>query len=596
MSFAVRSLRVGYRTPRGTVHAVRGVDLQVGAGERLALVGESGSGKTTVVAAALGLLPTAATATGTIAIGDDERDAADRRGLGRARGRVVSAVPQGAMAGLHPTTRVVDQVAEMVRLHADLRRGAATARAAELLHDVGLDGRATSAFPHELSGGMRQRVALAAALAGRPSVLVADEPTVGLDAVTAARFLELLGATQAEHGFALVLVSHDMRVVDAVCERIAVMYAGRVVEEARTDELRLDPAHPYTAGLLRAAPSLNGGGWSVVPGVAPDLHEPPDSCSFAPRCPHRHPACASAPTLRSLGTRAVACHLVDDTGPTPETTFPVVERRPGTPDGPVVARLRGVTVRYRSRSRLSTSTTTALEDADLEVRGGEIVGLVGASGAGKSTLTRVLLGLVQPDAGDIEVDGVTLGALPRRELRALRRRVALVHQDPYSSLHPAMPVVELVAEPLAMTGVGRPERRRRAAEALALVGLAPDDHLLDRHASGLSGGQRQRVALARAMVTRPSLVLLDEPMSMLDASVRAGIAGALLDARDELGLGAILVTHDLGEAAGTCDRLVVMANGRLVEDGPTAQVLAAPSAPETKELLALADDPLRRTA
>ena len=597
----IRSLEVDYRTDAGVVRAVRDVDLDVAPGERVGLVGESGSGKSTVVTAALGLLPSHAERRGLIEVAGTAIEPGDRKTWVSVRGSTIAAVPQGAMAGLHPAYRVDAQVAEVLTVHTDSSKSAATDVAHELLERVGLTGRAAHAFPHELSGGMRQRVALAAALACSPQLLIADEPTVGLDAVTAAAFLRLLLDRQAEDGFGLLLVSHDLRTVQAACDRLAVAYAGRIVESGPTADVVHDARHPYSIGLLAAAPSLDGGGWAAIPGRAPDPTVPIAGCAFAARCPHSDETCANeAPVLVELGARSVACHLVtgpsDDDGDSAdgsalETSFPTVHRDRVETVGDVVVEATQITKTYSSRRWFTTTETAALESADLVVRSGEIVGLVGPSGSGKSTLARCLFGLVRPEEGRIEVAGSDLLSANRRDLRRLRRRLALVHQDPYASLHPTMPIVALVGEPLAIDRVPRSDRRSRVARALALVGLDPTDELLGRRAGQLSGGQRQRVALARALVVDPLLVVLDEPMSMLDASVRAGIAQSLLDARDASGLAALVITHDLAEAAGTCDRLVVLEQGRIVEEGPTERVVPDPQHPATEALLALATDP-----
>lgn len=596
----IRSLEVDYRTDAGTVRAVRDVDLDVASGELVGLVGESGSGKSTVVTAALGLLPSHAERRGLIEVAGAEIAPGDRRSWNAVRGATIAAVPQGAMSGLHPAYRVDAQVAEVLSVHTGASKRAAVDVAHGLLDRVGLDARAAHAFPHELSGGMRQRVALAAALACSPQLLIADEPTVGLDAVTAASFLRLLLDRQAEDGFGLLLVSHDLRTVQAACDRLAVAYAGRIVESGPTADVVDDARHPYSIGLLAAAPSLDGGGWAAIPGRAPDPTVPIRGCAFAPRCPHTDEECATdAPVLVELGARSVACHLVTSDGdgaPMLDTAFPTVHRDRIESVGEVVVEASGITKTYRSRRGFRTAETVALHSVDLVVRAGEIVGLVGSSGSGKSTLARCIFGLVRPEAGRIDVAGDDLLGATRRDLRRMRRRLALVHQDPYASLHPTMPIVDLVGEPLAIDGVPRSARRERVERALALVALDPTDELLSRRSGQLSGGQRQRVALARAFVVDPLLVVLDEPMSMLDASVRAGIAQSLLDARETSGLAALVITHDLAEAAGTCDRLVVLDHGRVVEEGPTERVVSDPQHPATEALLALAADPTARPA
>jgi oligopeptide/dipeptide ABC transporter ATP-binding protein len=607
----VQDLRVGYETPGGLLQAVRGIDLVVAAGERVGLVGESGCGKSSVVSAVLGLLPGNARVQGRIRVGEQTIDATDRPTLATLRGSRIAAVPQGAMAGLHPAHRAADQVAEVVRLHTDASSEAALARANELLGGVGLDERARRAFPHELSGGMRQRVAFAASLAASPELVIADEPTIGLDAVTADRFLKLLLRRQADDGFGLLLVSHDLRSVATACDRLIVTYAGEAVESGTTAALLHEALHPYTAGLLAAAPSLDGRGWSAIPGSAPDLVDPPKGCGFADRCPHRQDACGAVPVTVEIGGRHVRCHLHEqsDVNAPPigiETSFPTVTRRRSTnidhgggrggDDRRLIVSMRGVTKTYRSRRWFQLTETPAVREVDLDLWAGEIVGLVGSSGSGKSTLARTLFGLVEPDAGSIRIEGEEIVGARRSSLRRIRHRLALVHQDPFASLHPGMRIRSIVEEPLVIADVPPSGRVAQVRRALELAGLDPTDDLLRRHPDQLSGGQRQRVALARGLVVEPAVLVLDEPMSMLDASIRAGIAGALLDARDELESAIVLITHDLAEAAGTCDRIVVLDHGRIGEEGPTDDLIADPRHQATAALLALASDPLTDTS
>jgi oligopeptide/dipeptide ABC transporter ATP-binding protein len=607
----IQDLHVAYETPGGLLQAVRGIDLEVAAGERIGLVGESGCGKSSVVSAVLGLLPGNARVRGRIRLGETTIDATDRSTLATLRGSRIAAVPQGAMAGLHPAHRAADQVAEVVRIHTNASQRAALARADDLLDGVGLNERARRAFPHELSGGMRQRVAFAASLAASPELVIADEPTVGLDAVTADRFLRLLLRRQADDGFGLLLVSHDLRSVAAACDRLIVTYAGEAVESGATATLLDQPLHPYSAGLLAAAPSLDGRGWSAIPGAAPDLVEPPTGCGFADRCPHRQEACSTSPVTIEIARRQVRCHLHDQAGAANRTTdihtsFPTVTRQRtagadhsgnrGDGDRRTVVSMSRVTKTYRSRRWLRSIETPALCEVDLDLRSGEIVGLVGPSGSGKSTLARTLFGLVEPDAGSIRIEGKELVGARRSSLRRIRQRLALVHQDPFASLHPGMRIRSIVEEPLAIADVPPSGRLARVRRALELAGLDPTDDLLRRHPDQLSGGQRQRVALARGIVVEPAVLVLDEPMSMLDASIRAGIAGALLDARDELESAIVLITHDLAEAAGTCDRIVVLDHGHIVETGPTDELIANPQHEATAALLALAADPLADTS
>ncbi|MFI6498995.1 ABC transporter ATP-binding protein [Nonomuraea typhae] len=558
--------------------AVDRVSLDVGDGEVVALVGESGCGKTSLAKALLGLLPAGAEVTGSALLGDD--DLARRTDWTGVRGREVAIVPQGAMSGLSPVHKVGGQLTEMLTLHGG------RARPGELLERVGLGAEHLTCYPHELSGGQRQRVAIALALAGEPALLVADEPTTGLDAIIQRQVLTLLTSL----GIGMLIVSHDLAALAPHADRVAVMYAGRLAEvRAKGAPAR----HPYTLGLLTATPATDRAiPWGSVPGAAPALGRAAGGCRFAPRCPLVRDVCRTEdpPLVDDL-----ACHHPG------APVYPVVPRTAPS-SGTAVAALTGVRHVYRRRG------VEALKGVDLTVRAGEIVGLVGESGSGKSTLARIVLGLIRPTAGRVEVAGEELTGRRGRALRRVQRRVGFVHQDPYDSLHPGMRVGALVAEPLVLSrerperlgrerlerlGRERPERPGRAGgdrEALVLAaleaaGLPCDRDFLRRFPGQLSGGQRQRVSIARALVNEPVLLIADEATSMLDVSTRAGIASTLRALATERGLAVVFVTHDLGEAVQSCDTIVVLRSGEIVERGPAADLAAAPTHPYTRELL-----------
>ncbi|MFI6690639.1 ABC transporter ATP-binding protein [Streptomyces sp. NPDC050433] len=586
----IENLSIGYRPGLPAVH---GVDLDVAADEVLGLVGESGSGKTTLGRVLLGLLPEDAWATGSARfdglelVGRAERDWSDLRG------RRVGVVPQGAMSGLGPVNRVQTQLVEAIRLHTRASRQAAQARAAELLALVRLDTSMLRAYPHQLSGGQRQRVAVALALAGEPDLVVADEPTTGLDLITQEHVLELLGEVRDRENVAMLIISHDLPGILAVADRVAVMYAGRVVELRDGEKLGKHCVHPYTKGLLAASASVVPGTvWSAIPGQARPPGAGQSGCGFAERCPVAEPRCReSEPELVRLGEADVACHRAGDTtavefpavpgaGAIPaETGAGAVPPEPDT--GPVVV-ANSLRQSFPGRRR----TVHALRGVDLEISRGEILGLVGESGSGKTTLGRILLGLQQPSAGKVWLDGIQLTGLSGRALREQQRRTGFVHQDPYGSLHPAMTVQALVAEPLALAKVAGVERLPKIREALSAAGLPKDEEFLGRLPSSLSGGQRQRVAIARALVTDPVLLVADEATSMLDVSTRAGIATTLRGLAGQRGLAVLFVTHDLGEAMHACDRVLVLRAGELVEAGPPHQLAAAPAHAYTAELVA----------
>ena len=567
MTLSVRDVTVRY----GGRLAVDHVDLEIADGEVVAVVGESGCGKTSLARALVGLLPENAEVSGGGVLRSakhpdlDMGALKDWRGI---RGRRIGIVPQGAMSGLSPVHKVEAQLREMLLLHGG------TAEPADLLERVGLSARELGSFPHQLSGGQRQRVAIALTLAGDPDLVIADEPTTGLDAVVQGKVLALISSL----GISTLIVSHDMTGLLPYADRIAVMYAGRLVEVVPVSSLHHGQHHPYTTGLLAATPSTDRTvTWASIPGAAPALDALPEGCRFSPRCPIATDICREeTPVLRPVGDSEVACHRAEASS---DASYPAVPRAEGACGEPVLS-MAGIRHTYRSRSR----TTTALDGVDVSVGRGEILGLVGESGSGKSTLARIALGLIRPTEGTVHLgpDEVT-GARGRR-LRALQQRIGFVHQDPYDSLHPAMTVAQLVAEPLVITRVPRSQRHERVVTALASAGLS--EEVLGRTPGQLSGGQRQRVSIARALVNDPELLVADEASSMLDVSTRGGIATTLRRVATDRGLAVIFVTHDMGEAIQSCDRIVVLRHGRVVDAGACTQISHSPEHEYTAQLLA----------
>lgn len=573
----IANLSIGYRPG---VPVVRAVDLTVAPGEALALVGESGSGKSTIAKVLLGLLPPGGWANGSARFEGTElvgRAEPDWQGL---RGRRIGIVPQGAMSGLNPVHRIESQLIEAVLLHTTATRTAAAARARELLRLVHLDDSVSRAYPHQLSGGMRQRVAIALALAGDPALVIADEPTTGLDLLTQERILGLLAEVLSQQDVGMLIISHDLPGLLGLADRVAVMYAGRVVELRPSRGLSTTSRHPYTKGLLAASASiLPDAVWSAIPGSAPAPTGDDIGCRFAPRCPLAAAEChAHEPPLLAIDGGQAACHRATDSG---EPRYPSVPAGSTSGGGEPVVRVSGLDVSFRVRRR----ATHALRGVELEIFRGEILGLVGESGSGKTTLGRVLLGLLPPSAGQVHIDGVEITGLRGRSLRAAQRRIGFVHQDPYGSLHPAMTVTALVAEPLALAGYPHAARPPKIRNALSAAGLPTDAEFLNRLPARLSGGQRQRVAIARALVTDPTLLIADEATSMLDVSTRAGIASTLRHQAQQRGLAVLFITHDLGEAMHACDRVVVLREGQRVEAGLPTQLVDQPAHPYTAQLV-----------
>lgn len=580
----VEDLAVTYHTVGGPLPAVRGVGMSLAAGETLGLVGESGCGKTSVVRALLGLLPRSARVTGSIRIGGEEVVGADEVTLRRLRGGRVALVPQGAMSSLNPIMTVGAQVAESVRAHRDTTRAEAEQVAGDLLGQVGLAARWASAYAHQLSGGMRQRAVIAMALAGDPDVIVADEPTTGLDVLVQARILDLFQELTAERGLGLLLVSHDLRVVLSRADRINVLYAGRTVESTSVYSLRTAARHPYSRGLLGAVPRIGRPGWGSILGTAADPASLAPGCAFAPRCPNVIDICHRVdPPLSPHGDVRVACHA-PVRGPAAADTG-IMEPVGAADERDNLVVFAAVTKTFTSRAGLfRTQATPVLNGVDLHIGRAEIVGLAGVSGSGKTTLARMLVGLVDPTSGTVHVAGEQVGRLPRRALRRHRRQVALIEQDPYDALHPGMRVAELVAEPLRIAGF-RGDLAEPVVAALASVGLPVSLAFRRTRPGQLSGGQQQRVALARALVTDPVLLIADEPTSMLDVSTRASIAATLIRLRDDRGLAVLLITHDLAEASKVCDRICVLNDGQIIEAGPAHDIVLSPQHAHTRNLL-----------
>ncbi|MEU6998202.1 ABC transporter ATP-binding protein [Nonomuraea sp. NPDC046570] len=558
----------------GTRTIVDGVDLSVAEGETVGLVGESGSGKSLTARAVVGLLPKGLRAEGSIRLGGAELVGARERVLRTVRGRRMALLMQDPFAMLNPLRTAGAHIAESLRGRAG--RDEVVRRLAEVgIEDPSVAGR----YPFQLSGGMRQRVAMAAALAGDPELIIADEPTTALDATTQHEILALLGRIQEARGMGVLLITHDLRVAFATCDRVAVMYAGRVVEQGPGRELAETPAHPYTIGLLAALPSVEHTLERLVgiPGNVPGADTVAEECAFAARCDHATPSCTTArPPLRLIGPgRLTAC--VHDTTPAPPSAASSSRppRATSEPSAPLL-RIDDLGKRYGKH--------TALGGVSLQVAAGETVGLVGESGSGKTTLARSVLGLVTPDSGRIELGGLDITARARmdpRERAKVHRLVQCVFQDPSTSLNPAMTVGATLAEAIARADPGD---RTPVGELLELVGLPAG--YATRRPKALSGGQRQRVAIARALAVRPALLICDEPVASLDVSVQAHVLELLRRIGRDLGTGMLFITHDLAVVRQIADRTVVLFKGEIVEHGDTAAVLDAPAHDYTRRLVA----------
>lgn len=538
---------------RSMLKAVSDVSFSLNKGDALGIAGESGSGKSTLAMASLRLLPKTAKVEGTIRINGTDVNELSWGKLRALRWTEESIVFQGAMSSLNPVQKVREQIDEALRIHAKQKpqyssEKARSKRIGELLTDVDLPAAKADAYPHQLSGGQRQRVMIAMALACEPEIIIADEPTTALDVIVQAQILNLLKRLVAQHGLTLVVITHDLSVLADTCERIMVMKSGEIVETGKSVEVMSHPKHPYTQKLASAFPTI--GDW------ASRLRLPDYAAPDAP-----------GPQGR---TNAAA---------TPDgTPLAELESESGAKDAPIF-QMQRVHVDFGSKS----SVVHAVDDVTMDVYPHEIIALVGQSGSGKSTMARTLLGLQKPTSGEVKYEGAIF---PRhKELKEFREHVQFVLQDPSGSLNPKQTVYELVAEGPRIFHMD--DEENIVYTALEEAGLTPASDFVDVLPQELSGGQRQRVVIAGALALHPKYLIADEPVASLDASARAGILSLFLRFKHEMGMGSFIITHDLGLAWNIADRVAVMYQGKIVEDGPAEQVLLHPHHPYTKKLLSV---------
>jgi peptide/nickel transport system ATP-binding protein len=598
----VRDLRTYIYTRRGVVKAVDGASFSIRRGETLGIVGESGSGKSMTCLSILRLVPEPGgrIVGGEIVFDGEDLLARSPEQMRQLRGSRIAMILQDPMASLNPALTVGEQIAETLRLHRGLRGRALDARIRELLGQVRISDpdRRVHAYPHQMSGGIRQRVAGAIAISCRPSLLIADEPTTSLDVTIQAQYLRLLKDIQRETNLAMIFVTHDLGIVAKLCDRVAVMYAGRIVETGTTREIFNRPRHPYTIGLLSCLPTLTRGRepLTAIDGQPPDLAHVPAGCSFAPRCPLAEPRCTEArPPLEAVAPEhLVACVRASETGPagSRRVIFAApasAAARTETTPGDVVLEGRAVTKHFPvTRGAIlgrTVGTVKAVDGVDFVLRRGETLGLVGESGCGKTTTARLVLCLERPTGGGIFFRGRDVHALRGADLGEYRRAVQAVFQDPYSSLNPRLTIGTTVGEPLAQTRpeLSRAEVGERIAESLTRVGLRP--RIVSDYPHELSGGQRQRVALARALTTSPDCILLDEAVSALDVSIRAQVMNLLREIQDRLGVSYLFIAHDLAVVKYVSTRIGVMYLGKLVETAASDELYARPLHPYTQILL-----------
>jgi peptide/nickel transport system ATP-binding protein len=601
---SVKDLRVTFPSEAGPVHAVRGLSFDLAAGETMAIVGESGSGKSVTSMAIMGLHPATAKITGSVTLHGDELLNRNDESMSRLRGESLAMIFQDPLSALTPVYTIGDQIVEAIQAHHEVSRAAASQRAVELLDLVGIPNPQVRvrSFPHEFSGGMRQRAMIAMSIANDPDVIIADEPTTALDVTIQAQVLEVLKKAQQETGAAMIMITHDLGVVAGIADRVTVMYAGRPVEQGTVDEIYYRPRMPYTIGLLGAVPRLDATekkALATLEGNPPSVVNLPPGCPFEPRCPMSTAAClAEEPPLiptEHVGHVAACIHTgkiaagnlgYADIFPVAVPPHSSLERVPRE-ERQTVLQLEGMKRYYPLMKgaifRRRVGTVHAVDGIDLEIKEGETLGLVGESGCGKSSTLLEVLNLKPPTEGRVVVLGHESGQLNGAERKQMRRDLQVVFQDPMASLDPRMPVFDLIAEPMGVFDVPKPEIERRVNELLRLVGLEPGH--ANRYPQQFSGGQRQRIGIARALALEPKLIVLDEPVSALDVSIQAGVINLLDELKAKLSLSYLFVAHDLAVIRHIADRVAVMYLGKIVEIGQVDRVYDHPTHPYTQALL-----------
>ena len=619
----INDLSTHIQLSRSVVQAVGNISLSIEAGETLGLVGESGCGKSMTGLSIMGLLPPGGhIVNGSIRLGERELVGLPDAELRKLRGNEVAMIFQDPLTSLDPTKTIGYQVAEPVRLHRGVGKAEALERAAEVLSLVGLPRpkERLSDYPHQLSGGLRQRVMIAMALSCEPKLLIADEPTTALDVTIQAQILKLLDDLKSRLGMAMLLITHDMGVIAGHADRVNVMYAGRMVETAETDELFGSMHHPYTQALLASIPRLNQDARQRllnISGLPPDLSRPPGGCRFAARCAKAtdkcreeepaltgesadhlfacwHPVNGPIPTATGNGSKTAPAAASQEvrTGSataTPRPQPPLLTKPDRVAAGSVLVEVRNVVKEYPVTSgailKRMSGAVHAVSDVSFEVNAGETFGLVGESGCGKTTIGKLIVALEKPNSGSVLLAGRNVSALSGSDLRRSRKDLQLMFQDPYSSLDPRMRVGAIIGEPLSIQRIGsRKEQQERVFELLNEVGLPRN--AVERYPHEFSGGQRQRIGLARALTLNPRLIVADEPVSALDVSIRAQVLNLMKRLQDSHGLTYVVISHDLAVVRYMADRIGVMYLGKLVELGSAEDIYSRAAHPYTIALTA----------
>ena len=608
--FQVKDLEIRYHTREGVLTAIRDTSFEVSEGEIVGIVGESGCGKSTVASAVMRLLPPNGEITsGQILFQGRDLRQLDKEEMRAIRGKEMAMIFQDPMSSLNPVFSVEEQMLDALRAHRetgeDQSRKALRARAIAMLDRVGIAdaSRQIKEYPHQFSGGMRQRIMIATALMSNPAMLVADEPTSALDVTLEAQIIDLIKSLRDELGTAILYITHDLGVVAQLCDRVLVMYAGNIVEAGETLTIFEKPRHPYTQALLRSHPtrSLRAGRLRTIRGRVPSLKELPVGCKFAPRCDYALAACATTePQLVQIGGHRVLCHVchegieIEEAPAEAESSTgcrlsAFADRQERTASEDVVVEVRDLRTHFSDHVPLlgkvlgqRGGTVRAVDGVDVAIRRGETLALVGESGSGKTTLGRTILRLEPPTGGEIVVEGQDITTLRQSALRPMRARMAMIFQDPTSSLSPRMKVSSLLLEPFQIHGVPV-KSANKVDELLEMVGLSSEQ--ADKYPHQLSGGQARRVGIARALALNPDIIVADEPTSGLDVSVAAGILNLLKELRQRLNLTYIVISHNLNVISFIADRVAVMYLGKIVELAETPTLFARPRHPYTEALM-----------
>ncbi|MDS0278440.1 ABC transporter ATP-binding protein [Halomicroarcula sp. S1AR25-4] len=605
----VEDLKVTYTTDDESVHAVNDVSFSIDEGVNYGLAGESGSGKSTVAEALLGLLP----GNGTVERGTIQFDGKDLTSLSEAERRDVlwediAYIPQSAMDSLDPVMSTGDQIAQAIHNHRNVSDAKARNRVRELFEIVGLDPDRIDDYPHEFSGGMRQRVTIAMALALEPDLIIADEPTTGLDVIVQDKIIDKILEIQERMDSSLLLITHEIGVIAETCDELSILYGGKVMEQGSVDNVLVNPTNPYTMGLKNSFPEIEDGDADpvAIPGSPPNLNREPTACVFEDRCPFATDECGeSHPDLVDLPNRnhRSACHNVEEAAQmrrdakAPETWDIPDSDADGSDRGEVVLETDGLEKYYEQSQSLVSQFrgedpdyVKAVDGVSLSVRRSEVLGVAGESGCGKSTLGETIALLEDPTGGEMVFDGEPFEYYQDGNLQEFRRKVQIIFQDPFDSLNPRQTVRKLVGEPLTIHDYRTDERERAIVETLEKVGLTPAEKFLDQYPHELSGGQRQRVAVAKALVLDPDFLICDEPASMLDVSLKVNLLNLLRGLADAEDIGIVYISHDLASLVQVSDRLAIMYLGRIIEEGDVGRIATQPKHPYTTSLLAAAPE------